>query len=70
MPELILFQSDRDRLAELLGGRKRPHGVKKGVWTRLVRNRDLDILDISDLRSLAVAEPEVLRILGIPERLA
>ena len=67
MPELILFQSDPDRLAELLGGRKRPHGVKKGVWTRLIRYRDLDVLDISDHRSLAFAEPEVLRILGIPK---
>ena len=66
MPELILTQDDRDRLADLLQDRRCPHGIRPGAWLRLVRHRTLDVLEMRELRALAFAEPAVLEVLDLP----
>ena len=76
MPEIILFQEDREKIALLLddyrethrvrGVKFLPDGLRKGTWARLWEFKELDILEMSDLRALAREIPEILEVLGLP----
>lgn len=67
MAELILYEEDRRRLAEILKPHKVvPPGVRRGTWRRLRRYKDLESLELDELRALAQAEPRIISLLGLP----
>lgn len=66
MAELVLSEVDRNLLADLMKDHRRPRGLKKGTWCRLITYRSVDVLEMQDLRALAFVEPRVLSVLGIP----
>jgi hypothetical protein len=68
LPELVLFQADRARLAELLKGLPRPPEVRRGTWAGIVRYQEVDTLELPELRALIAHYPDVVRVLGLPEK--
>ncbi|MCH8877711.1 MAG: hypothetical protein IIA89_12950 [Chloroflexi bacterium] len=67
MAELFLHEEDRRRLAEILKPHKAvPPGVRQGTWRRLKRYRDLECLELDELRALVRVEPRIIFVLGLP----